>query len=320
MQIVTDIRTVNLRGPTILTIGNFDGLHLGHQALLATLCAIAASHTPRAASALLTFSPHPLAVLRPDFPHHVLTTPEQRLLLAETIGIDIGIIQPFTEEIAALNAHDFVLLLKQHLGLAGLVVGPDFALGRGRDGDLDTLRTLGKSLAFTVTVITPQVLGGRPVRSSIIRRQLQAGEVAAAAELLGRPYHVTGVVKTGDRRGRQIGVPTANVQTLPEMLLPADGVYATRTIVGDGSGTRTYDSVTNLGVRPTVDGLHHRLETHLCDFPEAGQSANLYETNLTVEFWTRLRGEKRFDGLEALVAQIHADMDEARAFFRDRRS
>ena len=315
MQIVKDFRTVYLFQPTILTIGNFDGLHRGHQALLATLCELARSHRPAAASALLTFSPHPLAVLRPDFPHHLLTLPEERLSLAAQLGVEIGIIQPFTRELAALTATEFVSLLKEHLNLAGLVVGPDFALGRDRSGDLAALREMGAQMDFSVTVITPQEQDGLPVRSSAIRRLLQEGQVAEAADLLGRPYQVTGPVKEGDQRGRQIGVPTANVQPEPEILLPADGVYATRTLVHEDTTVRGYLSVTNLGVRPTVDGLHHRLETHLLDFPAEGESGDLYGKTVTVEFWARLRGEKRFENLDALVAEIQKNIAQTRAYF-----
>ena len=299
----------------MLTIGNFDGLHRGHQALLATLCRTRRNHLPVATPALLTFSPHPLAVLRPDFPHHLLTTPEERLALAAHLGIEIGIIQPFTKELAALNATEFVALLKDHLNLAGLVIGPDFALGRDRSGDLAALRKMGAQMDFSVIVITPQEVDGLPVRSSTIRRMLQAGQVEDAAELLGRPYQVTGPVRMGDQRGRQIGVPTANVHPEPEILLPADGVYATRTLVRKETTVRNYLSVTNLGVRPTVDGLHHRLETHLLDFPAVGESADLYGETVTVEFWARLRGEKRFENLDALVAEIQKNITQTRTYF-----
>jgi riboflavin kinase/FMN adenylyltransferase len=315
MQIVTDIRTVILCRPTILTIGNFDGLHRGHQALLAALCEIARGHVPTASSAMLTFSPHPLAVLRPGFPHHLLTTPEERLSLAGQLGVDIGIIQPFTGEFAALSATEFVTLLKRHLNLSRIVVGPDFALGRDRGGDLDTLRTLGTELDFEVTVILPQEVDGIPVRSSAIRRLLQDGKVADAADLLGRPYQVTGLVKMGDQRGRQIGVPTANVYPEPEILWPADGVYATRTFVRQGKTERSYISVTNIGVRPTVDGLHHRLETHLLDFPNDEETDDLYGRTVTVEFWAKLRGEKRFANLDDLVTEIKKNIAQTRAYF-----
>jgi riboflavin kinase/FMN adenylyltransferase len=150
------------------------------------------------------------------------------------------------------------------------------------------------------------------VRSSAIRTLLTQGEVAAAADLLGRPYHATGLVIHGDQRGRQIGIPTANLRIAADKLWPADGVYATRTYVHDRPGVSLFNSATNLGVRPTVGGTEHRFETHLLDFPEPGASDDLYGQTVTVEFVARLRGEQKFSGFAELVAQIHADIAQAR--------
>jgi riboflavin kinase/FMN adenylyltransferase len=166
-------------------------------------------------------------------------------------------------------------------------------------------------------VIEPIEGHAHPVRSSAIRALLAQGEVGAAADLLGRPYHATGRVVLGDQRGRQIGIPTANLHLPADKLWPADGVYATRTTVHYTLGhpwpaPAVYNSVTNLGMRPTVGGTEHRFETHLLDFPQAGGSDNLYDHDVTVEFVARLRGEQRFQGLDALVAQIHADIAQAR--------
>ncbi len=325
-QIYTDIHTVQLHRPTALTIGNFDGLHRGHQSLLRELRRVADELTgsasngaERVATGLLTFDPHPLSVLRPEINHKVLTTPKERLYLAAAHGVELGIIQPFTREIATLEPADFMRLLKRHLNLAALVVGPDFALGRNRSGNLDVLSDLGRELGYQVTVIDPVEWLNRSVRSSHIRVLLVEGHVEEAAEMLGRPYHVTGTVVLGDQRGRQIGIPTANLQPPPEKLWPADGVYATRTWVHgrgpDARPARVYASVTNLGTRPTVDGAHHRMETHLLDFPSPGDDGDLYGQTLTVEFVQRLRGEMKFNGLAELVAQIQTDIATARALF-----
>jgi riboflavin kinase/FMN adenylyltransferase len=325
MQIIIDVRSVSPRQPTALTIGNFDGIHRGHQVLLAELCRVAASLAGDldgdgpVATGLLVFDPHPLTVLRPEQEHKLLTTPLERLQLAGRLGIDLGIVQPFTTETAALEPAEFMGLLKRHLNLAALVVGPDFALGRNRAGNLEVLAALGEQLGYQVVVIDPVEWSNQPVRSSAIRRLLLEGQVEEAAELLGRPYHVSGLVVLGDQRGRQIGTPTANLLPPPNKLWPADGVYATRTWLhhADASPLFTappvYNSVTNLGVRPTVDGLHRRLETHLLDFPPAGHTGDLYGQTLTVEFIKRLRGEKRFNGLPELVAQIQNDIATARA-------
>ncbi|MFN8494010.1 MAG: bifunctional riboflavin kinase/FAD synthetase [Caldilineaceae bacterium] len=313
MQIYTNLDQTFLAEPTFLTIGNFDGLHRGHVALLQQLQQLAAQAggpTPR--TGIVTFDPHPLAVLRPNQPLQLLTTPTERLTLAGEWGIDVGVIQHFTSETAKLDARAFMQLLKRHLNMATLVVGPDFALGRNRSGDIPALRKLGEELGYALHVVAPVDWANKPVRSSIVRQALQQGDVAEAADLLGRCYTVTGEVVHGDQRGRQIGLPTANVQAPPDKLLPANGVYATQVYVQMGDKTAVFAGATNLGLRPTVDGLHHRLEAHLLNFPPDGESDNLYGQTLTVEFVARLRGEQRFANLAALVAQIHKDIEQTR--------
>jgi riboflavin kinase / FMN adenylyltransferase len=319
MQQFIDIATAQHSGPTYLTIGNFDGLHLGHQALLRQLQAAAGAEQTRPVppqTGLVIFDPHPLAVLRPDQPLLLLTTPQERLTLAAGLGIDLGVIQTFTPELARLDARAFVTLLVERLGMVGLVVGPDFALGHKRSGTLDQLQLLGEELGYRLHVVEPVAQGATAVRSSVIRSALQTGDVQTAAALLGRPYPVTGIVVEGDRRGRQLGIPTANLSTPPAKLLPANGVYVTRSQVTQGAEVKAYASVTNLGTRPTVDGVAQRLETHLLDFPAPGQSDDLYGQTLRVEFLARLRGEERFPDLAALVAQIHADIAQARTYFQ----
>jgi riboflavin kinase/FMN adenylyltransferase len=319
MRIFTDLRQAQLDGPTVLTIGNFDGVHLGHQALLTAMKAIAARLEQEqgrpAATAILTFDPHPARVLRPEVPLHLLTTPMERLEIAAGLGVAYGIIQPFTHEIAQLTPEAFMTLLKKHLGLAALVVGPDFALGRNRSGDLPSLRALGAAMGFTVEVIEPIAIQEEIVRSSRIRALLNEGEVARVTALLGRPYRVVGVVEHGDQRGRQVGIPTANLRTPPEKVLPADGVYVTRTLIASFERIDIYPSVTNIGVRPTVNGLHRRVETHILDFPPPDEVDDLYGRTLAVDFLSRLRREMRFPSLDELVKQIHADIAQARAWF-----
>ncbi|HAJ35861.1 MAG TPA: hypothetical protein DCL15_09220 [Chloroflexi bacterium] len=321
MRTFDELRKAHLDGPTVLTIGNFDGVHRGHQALLQHMQQLAkhmaAAHGTPVNTAFLTFDPHPVRVLRPDLPYFLLTTPMERLEAAAALGLTHGLIQPFNLEIAHLSPRDFTTLLKEHLGLATLVVGPDFALGRNRSGDIPTLRALGAELGFTVEVIAPITLDDHPVRSSYIRQLLSTGAVEAAATLLGRPYRVSGVVEHGDQRGRQVGIPTANLRTPPDKLLPADGVYATRTLIAGFDRINAFYSATNIGVRPTVDGLHRRVESHLLDFPPPGQVDDLYGRVLAVDFFHRLRGETRFATIAELVAQIHADIAQARAFFAD---
>ncbi|RME60644.1 MAG: riboflavin biosynthesis protein RibF [Caldilineae bacterium] len=254
-----------------------------------------------------------MQVLRPNQPVQLLSSPEERLDLAEALGIQVGVIQTFDRTFAQLSAREFVQLLVDHLGLARLVVGPDFALGRDRAGDIPTLVQLGQELGFDVSVLSPVDLEGDEVRSFVVRRTIAQGDVARARDFLGRCYCVVGEVVHGDGRGRTIGIPTANLQVPPERLLPGDGVYATWTRLGTDPDAPRLASVTNIGVRPTVNGHRRQVETHIFDFPPAGQSGDLYGQTLVLEFVRRLRGEKRFESLDALVAQIHKDMDAARS-------
>lgn len=308
----SDLRSLRFPGPTFLTIGNFDGVHLGHQALLRTLQTEAAAHLPAAKTALLTFDPHPMAVLRPDLTLCLLTTPQERLRLIEPFGLDLGIIQAFDMELASLTPEQFMAVLVERLGLARLVVGPDFALGQGRSGNVDLLRTLGSRLGYDLSVIEPLACGDREVHSRQIRQSLLAGAVPDAAQMLGRPYQITGAVEEGERRGREIGVPTANIRPIPHKLIPANGVYSTWAYLPDNCAPHPRASVTNIGVRPTVDGRRRRIETHLLDYPAAGESGTLYGQQLTISFVSRLRDEQRFDSLEELVAQIQLDISVAR--------
>ncbi len=250
-----------------------------------------------------------MAVLQPDIPLRLLTTPRERLRLIEPCGFDLGIIQPFDREFARLTPDQFMAILVERLGLARLVVGPDFALGRGRTGTVDVLRSLGDQLGYGISVIDPVGRANGEIHSRQIRQLLLAGAVSDAAQMLGRPYQIVGIVEEGERRGRTIGVPTANIRPISHRLIPADGVYATWAYPGSISPRA---SVTNIGVRPTVDGFQHRVETHLLDFPTVGESGELYGQQLAISFVTRLRDERRFDSLEALVAQIQRDIAVAR--------
>lgn len=313
----SDLRSLRYPGPTFLTIGNFDGVHLGHQALLRILQAEAANHASAVKTALLTFDPHPMAVLRPELTLSLLTTPQERLRLIEPFGLDLGIIQPFDMDFASLTPEQFMTLLVERLGLARLIVGPDFALGRGRSGNVDLLRALGTRLGYELSVIEPFACGEGEVHSRQIRQSLLAGAVQDAAQMLGRPYQIAGIVEEGERRGRQIGVPTANIRPIPQKLIPADGVYVTWAYPPDSRSPDSRSphpraSVTNIGVRPTVDGRRRRIETHLLDYPAVGESGALYGQELTISFVSRLRDEQRFDSLEELVAQIQKDISVAR--------
>jgi riboflavin kinase/FMN adenylyltransferase len=311
------LEAARVAAPTWVTIGNFDGVHLGHQALILRARELAADDpSGEGQSALVTFDPHPFAVLRPDRPLLKLTTAQERLTLAAALGVDVGVIHPFTAETARMEAREFVEFLMQRLGMRGLVVGPDFALGRNRGGTIAVLRAMGDELGYSVDVVQPAQADGRAARSSVVRDLLQAGDVEGATRLLGRPYSVTGPVHLGDQRGRTIGVPTANIAAPADKLLPADGVYATIARLCTPAWAYSFPSVTNIGVRPTVDGFHHRVEAHLLNFPPPELPDNLYGQTLTIDIVARLRGEIRFAGVDALVTQIQQDIHRARELLR----
>ncbi len=291
-----------------VTIGSFDGVHTGHQALLRRL--VAGARSQGVPAVVLTFHPHPAVVLRQRPETFYLTTPQQRATLLAALGVDMVITYPFTPQVASLGAEDFLNLLKRHLGLRHLCVGPNFAMGRNREGDLPTLKRLGEKMGFTLHVIPPVRRLGEVVSSSRIRALLAAGEVKSARALLGRPYAVSGEVIRGDGRGHLIGIPTANLQTPPEQLLPAEGVYA---CLARWQG-RTLRAVTNVGVRPTFHSPNSAkplAETHLLDF-----EGDLYGHSLELLFIRRLRNEQRFNDAAALVSQIRRDIREARRTLR----
>lgn len=302
MQLYESITTANLTGPTFLTIGNFDGLHRGHRALIAAMRE--AARTEGATCGLVTFYPHPRAVLRPDQPASCLSALDERLALFAETGLDFVVVHPFTQATAQTEAEDFLHLLHAHLGLKRLWVGPDFALGRGRKGTTAFLAEHGAAMGIQVEVVPEFTWEGQVIRSSRIRRLVEMGHVEWAANWLGRFYALTGLVVRGTRRGHSIGFPTANLAVAEGRVIPADGVYATWAWC-DG---RRYMAVTNIGLRPTVNGTHRTVEAHVMDF-----DGDLYGRSLRLEFVARLRDEVRFPSLDALRAQIARDRDRAAA-------
>jgi len=288
--------------PSVVAPGNHDGVHLGHRALLEA----ARRRTGDALRMVaLFFDPHPSAVLAPDRAPPLLTTAGRREALLREAGADEVVAQRFDRAFASLSPEAFVTrVLVDGLGARGVVVGPDFRFGHGRVGDLGVLRRLGETHGFDVTVVEPVVHRGVRVSSTRVREHLARGDVTGAAELLDRVHDVTGTVIEGDRRGRTIGFPTANLECEPVML-PADGVYAVlaRIVGGDD---RVLSGVANLGVRPTVEA-GRSVEVHLFDFDD-----DVYGARLRVGFVERIRGEVRFDGLDALKKQIARDAEAAR--------
>jgi riboflavin kinase/FMN adenylyltransferase len=292
---------------SVITIGAYDGLHLGHREVLARVNTLA--HARGARSVVVTFARHPALVVRPESAPLLLTSPDERLELMATTGIDAAIVLPFGPEEAAEEAEDFVeRVFVRALAVSTVVVGSDFHFGRGRRGDVGMLRRMGADHDFAVEPIELLTSANGPVISSTaVRSALTVGNLESAEAMLGRRHRVAGVVVTGDQRGRTIGFPTANVAVPSERQIPADGVYAALVSVGEGQPSRP--AVVNIGRRPTFDADpgHSLVEAHLID-----AEVDLYGQRLVVEFVDRLRGEQRFESVDELVAQIGADCGRAR--------
>ncbi len=282
-----------------LALGNFDGVHLGHQALFAE------ARRQGVPAAALTFQPHPGKVLQPDLAPKLITLLPRKLELFEAEGLAAALVQPFTREYARLTPADFEASLLDELGARHLVVGHDFTYGTQRAGTVDTLLRAAAVRGAQVHRVAPVTVDGVVASSSKVREYILEGRVGAAQRLLGRPFDLDGTVVTGHGRGRGIGFPTANVDTQNE-LRPAAGVYAIRVRLRDEPSWRP--GVANIGVKPTFGGQEVTIEAHLLDF-----SGDLYGRDLRVQFLERLRAERRFGSVAELVGQIKRDVEAARA-------
>ncbi len=292
------------REPHVATIGNFDGVHLGHQAILASV--IAAAKARSIPSLLITFEPHPLAVVAPSRRPRLLQTRRQKLETLETTELDAMLILPFDRELAALTGEEFFgSYLAERIRFASVHVGRNFRFGRARGGDLQLLETVGSDHGFSVVGVAPVVVDGETVSSSAIRTAVEDGDVIRARAMLGRPFAVTGEVVRGDGRGRELEFPTANVAVDNEMI-PRRGVYVTEVT----ALASRFPSITNVGVRPTFGGTSVCVESHLIDVDE-----NLYGERVEVRFLARLRDEKQFGGPGELADQIARDRAAATSFF-----
>lgn len=292
------------REPIHATIGNFDGVHRGHQAILASV--IRAARARKAPSLLVSFDPHPLAVVSPQRGPKLLQTRRQKLEALEASGLDGMLILPFDRELAALTGDEFLRsYLAERIRFASIHVGSTFRFGRARDGDIRLLESLGGELGFSVIAVPPVEVDGETVSSSAIRTTVEEGNVAKARAMLGRPFAVTGEVVRGEGRGKTLDFPTANVSVENETV-PGRGVYITETLVF----ASRFPSITNVGVRPTFGGTRLSIESHLIDADE-----NLYGEHVEVRFLARLRDERKFAGPDELADQIARDQAAALSYF-----
>jgi riboflavin kinase / FMN adenylyltransferase len=287
---------------SIVALGNFDGFHLGHQAVVGR--AIQRGFHERRPVIVATFDPHPVRFFKPDLPPFRLTTLDQREALFAHAGADAMLVFEFNEALRSTSAEDFVTeLLAKRIGAAGVVTGDDFTFGKARGGNAELLRTLGEQHGVVAETVAPVLLDGERISSGRIREALEAGDTATATHLLSRDFAIEGVVQRGDARGRELGYPTANL-ALGDYQRPKYGIYAVRVTLDDGS---EHPGVASLGVRPTFDPPRELLEAHLLDF-----DGDLYGRRIEVALHGFIRDEKKFDGIDALVAEMRDDEAQAR--------
>lgn len=296
----------NSAKPTAVAIGNFDGVHLGHQKILSGV--LRRARREELLAAVLTFYPHPARVLRPADAPALLMTLEQRLATIEAVGMDAALVMRFDEELARVSPEDFVRrILMDTMHARAVLVGGNFRFGHRQAGDVKLLGELGRQLDLEVEIVPPVVADGIVVSSTAIRNALREGRVDDAGRMLGRPFALEGEIRPGTGQGRKLVVPTLNLWTEQEFL-PKNGVYATQNVL-DG---KIYGAATNVGLRPTFDGARVTIESHLFDFHES-----LAGGRMELRFWARLRDERKFSGPEALREQVLKDIEQAQAYFRD---
>ncbi|MBI2851153.1 MAG: bifunctional riboflavin kinase/FAD synthetase [Chloroflexi bacterium] len=302
MQVETELAEIAPEKDMLLTIGVFDGVHLGHKYLLSRLKEQTGQQN--LLSGVVTFRQHPRAVLSAKDELPYLTSLEEKVSLIKKEGIDKVVTLSFTKELSQVSARRFVELLQKYLRMRGLLLGADFALGRKREGNIAALRKLGREMGFTVETVSPVKINGLVVSSTAIREALATGDIKKATSLIGRPFSLRGKVTNGAGRGAGLGFPTANLEIDPQQLLPPDGVYATQAYVD----SKTYQAVTNIGKNPTFGENKRTVETYLLDYQGA-----LYGRELRIEIIERLRGEKRFKSVEDLKKQMKVDVEQGRA-------
>lgn len=289
---------------SVLTVGTFDGVHAGHRVLMQKVLDKAKEREAR--SVIVTFDPHPREIINPgDQGIKLLTTLQERCEILEDLGIDMMVVIPFDRDFSLMSSEEFVEdIIYKKIGVSEFVIGYDHHFGRNREGTIETIERLGKELGFDAYVVSKQEVGDRTVSSTAIRRALsEEGNVQLAAELLKRYYMLNGTVIHGDKRGKKIGYPTANIKPEhPRKIIPRSGVYTVKVRVDD----KWYGGMMNIGIRPTFENGEQTLEVNIFDFDE-----EIYGKTVQVRFIKRIRNEKKFDGIDELVAQLDRDREES---------
>jgi riboflavin kinase/FMN adenylyltransferase len=305
MPIIIDLENIAFSKKTILTIGTFDGIHLGHQIILKNLIEEAKQFGWR--SALLTFEPHPQTVIRPERSPHIriLTTIDEKEMILEKLGLNVLIVAKFDQLLASLSGEEFIQkILLDKIGMSKCVIGHDHAFGKNRSGNFELMKKMSLEGDYEVEQIETFTHDGMVVKSTLIRNLIKEGHVDQATQLLGRPYRYHGTVVKGDGRGRNIGYPTANISGHPLKLKPKSGIYACRISVNG----RNFNAVTNIGTRPTFkDEERLLIEVHILDFND-----DLYNSEIGIEFLYRIRDERKFNSIDELQKQIEDDIKTAK--------
>ena len=308
MRIEQELEQTQNDKDSVLTIGVFDGVHRGHQSLIGKV--ITEARAKGMSAGVLTFRNHPDSVLNPNFQPQYITSIVERIRLIKELGVDFVVPVTFDMEVAGLKARRFVELLRGKLRMRGLVVGPDFAMGYKREGNVRMLSSLGDEMGFEVSVVDLLSEGGDAVHSTSIRKAIVEGSVGDAAKKLGRNFSISGTVVAGEKLGRTLGYPTANVEVGADMAVPGNGIYATMALV-DGE---RHMAATSIGTRPTFDGKGRTIEAFLLEFDN-----NLYNRQLRLEFVHRLRDELKFDSVDDLLKQMELDVEQTRTLLQAER-
>lgn len=282
---------------SVLTIGVFDGIHLGHLHLIKKLIQI--SDQKKCLSGIITFINHPAEILNPQFNPSFIMDPNEKILALRETGVDYVIPVIFNDSISNMSAISFIDDLQNNLHMKGLVIGPDFAMGKNREANASKLEELGVSKSFSTEIITPQEIDGIPLRSTSVRKFLFSGDIENASKVLGRHFKISGIVIHGEERGRKLGYPTANLKVSPKIVTPENGIYATFAYINN----KKFMSATSIGTNPTFKGDNKTIETYILDFDN-----DIYDQTINIEFIKKLRNEIKFSSIEKLVNQMDADI------------
>lgn len=306
MELCTELSQLKDKYANIcIALGTFDGVHRGHQQVIGA--AVARAREIGGTSLVFTFSNHPLSVVAPERCPVRLMSNEEKQIVMRDLGVDVLVNIPFTKEVLSIGAEDFIRMLIEAYEPKFVVVGPNYTFGYKNQGNSELLKEFGKKYGFEVKIHEAVCDTDDLISSTLIRGYINDGNVEKTADLLGRDFRLTSTVVHGDERGRTIGFPTANLDLPPEAAVPNNGVYAVRAITADGV---THSAVANIGTNPTFDGIYRHIEVHILDF-----AADIYGQELTIEFLAKLRNEQKFSGIEALVSQLHQDVETAKKYF-----